>query len=433
MKALLIGNGAREHCIAEALSRDTQVHAFMKAKNPGIASLAEDFKIGRLNDFASVAAFANRVKPDFVIVGPEDPLADGIADVLEEQGHPVVGPKKTLARLEGDKGFCREVMKKHLKKGFPDFEVCTDYDQAVEAIDRIGDVVVKAAGLAGGKGVKVLGQQLKDVDEAKEYAKQVLQGGIGKIPRVVIEEKLVGEEFSLQAFSDGKSLAATPLAQDHKHAFDGDTGPMTGGMGSYSDANHLLPFVSEKDRSKAFQLMQETIRAVKKETGEPFKGILYGGFMLTRDGPKILEYNIRFGDPEAMNVLPIMESSLAEVCLQVVEGSLKDVKFEEKATVCKYVVPRGYPVNPVKGKKIEVTPVDEARTYYASVDQREDGLYMSSSRAVAFLGVADTIEDAEKIAGSALSNVRGPVHYRKDIGSRELLEKRMEHVKQLFS
>lgn len=431
MRVLLIGNGAREHAIAEALARTADVYAFMKAKNPGIVRIAKKYVIGSLDDTSSIVSFAEEVNPDFVVVGPEDPLANGVADALEEKSIKVVGPDKQLARFEADKSFCREFMKRHNIPGLPDFQVCRSYDEAVEAIERIQNVVVKAAGLAGGKGVKVLGDQLKSLEEAKAYAKDVLDCKVGLIPRVVIEEKLEGEEFSLQAFVDGKHLVPMPLVQDHKRAYDDDTGPMTGGMGSYSDANHLLPFVTEEDRAKAVDIMQKTVEAIYKETWKYYKGILYGGFMLTVDGPKLLEFNVRFGDPEAMNVLPIMENPLAEVCQQIVDGNLTSVDFQHKATVCKYVVPKGYPTNPMVGAKIGVKPVPGVKTYYASVDEREDGLYMTKSRAVAFLGVADTIEEAERMARSALSGISGPVFYRNDIGTRELIQKRIEHMRRL--
>lgn len=431
MKTLLIGNGAREHCIAESLAETTDVFAFMKAKNPGISRLAKGSKLGALDDFHSMLEFAKEVGPEFVVVGPENPLADGIKDVLEPEGFRVVGPDKGLARLESDKGFCRKILDKYSIPGSPRFRECSTYEEAVEAIDELQDVVIKASGLAGGKGVKVLGQQLKDLDEAKAYAKEVLDCKVGLIAKVVVEERLEGEEFSLHGFVDGKHVVPMPLAQDHKHAYEGDTGPMTGGMGSYSDSDHLLPFVSERERDAALSIMNETVRALKKETSKEYVGFLYGGFMITDEGPKLLEYNVRLGDPEAMNMLPIMENSLEEVCIQMLEGNLGTVDFESKATVCKYAVPKGYPVNPVKNERIEVFPVDGVRTYYASVDQREDGLYMSSSRAVGFVGIADSIDEAEKSAQKAVSSVKGPIFYRSDVGTQALIQKRMEHVMRL--
>jgi phosphoribosylamine--glycine ligase len=177
--------------------------------------------------------------------------------------------------------------------------------------------------------------------------------------------------------------------------------------------------------------MDATVKALRKETGQGFKGILYGGFMLTARGVRLLEYNVRFADPESMNVLPIMENPLDEVFTQMLDGRLGSVDFQQKATVCIYVVPKGYPDNPVKNQKVTVRPAPGVNTYYASVDQRDDGLYMSSSRAIAFLGIGDSIEEAQKKTRSALSGVSGPVFYRKDIGTRELVQKRIDHVKKL--
>ncbi|MCD4739745.1 phosphoribosylamine--glycine ligase [archaeon] len=428
MKVLLIGNGAREHCMAEALAKDSTVFAFMKAKNPGIAKISEKVQLGSLIDFELIKEFAEQVTPDFILVGPENPLAEGFVDVITE--FPVVGPDKTLANLESDKGFCRELLKRHNVPGNIEFQSCTSFEEVEEALDCIQNPVVKAAGLAGGKGVKVMGEHLHSISEAKAYAKQILDCEVGLTPRVIIEEKLEGEEFSLQAFVDGNKVVAMPLVQDHKYAYDGDKGPLTGGMGSYSAANHLLPFLSEHDKRQALGIMQATVDALKKDTWKGYKGVLYGGFMLTTDGVKLLEYNVRFGDPEAMNVLPIMENSFSEVCMDIIEGDLESIDFQHKATVCKYVVPEGYPDNPVNNQKIEVNS-ECANTYYASVDQRDDGLYMSSSRAVAFVGIADTIGEAEQVAGSALNGVSGPVFYRKDIGTKLLVTKRIEHMRSL--
>jgi phosphoribosylamine--glycine ligase len=282
----------------------------------------------------------------------------------------------------------------------------------------------------GGKGVKVSGEHLKSPEEGIEWASKC----IDKFGRVVIEEKFVGEEFSLMCFCDGKTVIPMPAVQDHKRAYNGDTGPNTGGMGTYSDANHLLPFIKPGDIAKAIEITQKTARALFEETGCEFKGIMYGGFIATREGVGLIEYNARFGDPEAMNVLPVLNSDFVTLCEHIIEGTLHlyDAKFEQKATVCKYIVPEGYPENPVKGEKIEIGQVPEGvKMYYASVDEREDGIYMSGSRALAFVGIADTISEAEKTAASALSSVSGKVFYRDDIGTDALIQKRIDHMKEL--
>jgi phosphoribosylamine--glycine ligase len=272
------------------------------------------------------------------------------------------------------------------------------------------------------------------LEEAKAYARRVIEEGIGGERKVLVETKLVGEEFTLQCFVDGETVVPTPLVQDNKFAYEGDTGPFTGSMGSFSDSNHLLPFMTAMDFHKAVRVVEETVAAMAKE-GLSYRGALYGGFMLTSEGPKILEFNARWGDPEAMNVLSILDGDFLGLCWAMVEGKLRSgsLDFQRKATVCKYLAPEGYPENPVKGKRIDLGELrsTEALVHFASVDSRDGDVYMSSSRALACTGVADTMSDAERIAEDAISRVRGPVFYRKDIGTRELLERRIAHMKQV--
>lgn len=433
-KVLLVGNGAREHVIAEALKRspqDISLIAYGKAKNPGIAKLADRYEIGPLDKFDELKKLAVEENVDFAIVGPDDPIADGCVDALLEVEVRSMAPLKTVARLESSKSFTRDLLAKHDVPGNPKFKIFTKPEGMAEFIDELGgEYVVKADGLMGGKGVKVSGEHIENKEEGIEWATKCIE----KFGRVVIEEKFVGEEFSLMCFCDGKTVIPMPAVQDHKRAFNGDTGPNTGGMGTYSDSNHLLPFIKPEDVAKAIEITQRTARALYDETGCEFKGIMYGGFIATAKGLGLIEYNARFGDPEAMNVLPILKSDFVTLCEHIIEGTLHmyDARFDMKATVCKYVVPEGYPENPVKGEKVEVGEVPEGvKLYYASVDEKEDGIYMSGSRALAFVGIADTIREAEKIAASALSSVSGKVFYRDDIGTDALIQKRIDHMKEI--
>jgi len=292
---------------------------------------------------------------------------------------------------------------------------------------------VKPSGLTGGKGVKVTGFQLKDGAEAKKYASELLSTNQGSI---VVEEKLDGEEFSLQAFSDGSRVHGMPLVQDHKRAYEGDIGPNTGGMGSYSDANHLLPFLKRAHRDEAIGIMQKTIEAFRKKTGKPYVGVLYGGFMATASGVKLIEYNARFGDPEAMNVLSILKSDLYSILEQMAAHRMgKAPEFENKATVCKYLVPEGYPGKPVTGQPLEFDDAalekSGARIYYASVYEKDGAIFTQSSRSAGLMGVAGTIGEAERIAESACGAVQGRVWHRQDIGTKGLLERRMAHMKEI--
>ncbi len=420
MKVLLIGHGAREHCIAEAL--DCELYSFMKNRNPGIMELSEEAVISELN-LEKLGKFAKRVNPDFAVIGPEGPLEKGVVDHLRSLDIACFGPPKQLARIETSKAFTRELMEKYNIPGTPEFRVFESMDGMKAYMKDLDDFVVKPDGLTGGKGVKVLGEHLDGIEDSLAYAEKVLTNH----DSVIVEERLDGEEFSLQCIADGKHLATTVPAQDHKRAYEGDEGPNTGGMGSYSMEDHLLPFLEKKDIEKAREITTKVMDALYKETGEYYIGILYGGFILTKDGVKLLEYNARLGDPEAMNVLPILKNDFAEVCESAIHQKLTGMEFEKKATVCKYVVPKGYPTNPIPGK-LEI-PERDARLYYASVDLREDGLHMTTSRAAAFVGIADTITEAETIAQDAVEKVKGNIRYRSDIGTQELLQRRIDHMK----
>ncbi|MDL2270955.1 phosphoribosylamine--glycine ligase, partial [Methanobrevibacter sp. OttesenSCG-928-I08] len=226
-----------------------------------------------------------------------------------------------------------------------------------------------------------------------------------------------------------------PAAQDHPHAFEGDKGAITGGMGSYSDKGGLLPFLSQEDYDKAVKIMKETLKAIKAEAS-PYKGILYGQFMLCSDGPRLIEYNARFGDPEAMNVLPLMKTPMIDVCENIVNGTLSDVEFENKASVCKYIVPDGYPETKHSG---EIVEVDEeainnlgAEIFYAAVNLEDDGIHLSGSRAFGIVAKADSISEAETIAEKACQYVKGNVYHRKDVGTSKLVEKRVKHMEEIL-
>ena len=433
MNVLLIGNGAREHAIAEAIvnsPKKPKLFAYMKSKNPGIAKLAEDIQMGSYDNLDEIKNFTQSNNINFAIIGPEDPLNNGVVDALASVNIKSVGPVKELAKLETSKSFTRLLMKKYNIEGCPKFQVFESIDGVKEFLEELEEFVIKPDGLTGGKGVKVFGEHLHSIDDGIRYCEEVLKTH----PSVVVEKKLEGEEFSLQSFTDGKNILDCPPVQDHKRAFAGDKGPNTGGMGSYSDANHLLPFLTKKDIEDAHEITRKVMEAIYKETGKLYKGIMYGGFMVAKSGVKLIEYNARLGDPEAMNVLPLLKTDFIDICLGIINGTLNKVRaeFEKKATVCKYAVPQGYPANPVKNKKIDLTDIpEEARIYYASVDEKEDGIYMGASRAVAFVGIADDIEEAEVIAENAVCSVKGPVFHREDIGTKELIDKRIKHMQKI--
>jgi phosphoribosylamine---glycine ligase len=431
MKILLIGGGGREHAIAEGIKKSKHapsLYAVMAKKNPGIAALCEDFLLEKETEVEKIIEYAKSREIEMAFVGPEAPLAAGIADALWKAGVSVIGPKQACAIIEFDKAWARNFMKKYSIEGCPAYGVFSEEGPAHDFIEKLGDVAVKPSGLTGGKGVKVIGDQLPDLEAAKAYTDELLIKG-----PVVIEERFIGEEFTLQALVDGKSLVFFPAVQDHKRAYEGDLGPNTGGMGSYTDAGELLPFMLPEDLEKAKKIMQDTVLALYEETGAGYLGVLYGQFILTASGPKVVEFNARFGDPEAMNVIPLIKTDFVEIMLAMVKGTLDKlpVDFSRKATVCKYAVPAGYPDNPEKDSEITVGNIGEASIYYASVYEKNGKVYTTGSRAVAVLGCADTIDAAEKIAQNALENIQGKLFSRQDIGTAALIRKRIDNMKEL--
>jgi len=430
---LLVGGGGREHAIARAVAgADADLYACAGNRNPGIARPAEGFESLDTTNPTAVTSYAREVDATLAVIGPEAALAAGVADALDDAGIYAFGPREADARIETDKAFQRRFMRKHDIPGCPDFETFEDMDAAAEYIDEYdGDLAIKPAGLTGGKGVRVTGDQITKA-EAKEYVRE------SEYERVVLEERLLGEEFTVQALVANGDVRVTPAVQDHKRAYEGDEGPNTGGMGSYSDATLELPFIDEDDYLDAVTVLEATVDAL-----DDYKGVLYGQFMLTADGIKVVEFNARFGDPEATNTLPVLNTDFVDVLTAAREGeSLPQLSFAPKATVCKYAVPDGYPTDPEAGVEVTVDEESaaasaegsdgEALLFYASVDEREDGIYTTTSRAFAVVGLAETITQAEAIAENALA-IAGEegLRIRHDIGKQDLVQQRIDHMAEL--
>ncbi|MFC4544697.1 phosphoribosylamine--glycine ligase [Halosolutus amylolyticus] len=422
---LLIGGGGREHAIARALEdSEAELYACAGNRNPGIARIATGFETLDTTDPEAVVEYAEKVDATIAVVGPEAPLAAGVADALEAAGIYPFGPKEADARIETDKAFQRRFMEENDVPGCPDFETFDDVEAACDFIDEYdGDLAIKPAGLTGGKGVKVIGDQVT-TEEGKAYVRD------SNYDRIVLEERLIGEEFTVQAVVANGEFETAPAVQDHKRAYEGDEGPNTGGMGSYSDATTALPFMTEDDYDAAVEIIEATVDAL-----EDYRGILYGQFMLTSEGPKVVEFNARFGDPEAMNTLPVLETDFLDVLTAARDGEAPpELDFADQATVCKYAVPEGYPTDPEAGAKVQVDEesAGDALLYYASVDEREDGIYTTTSRSFALVGVADSIAEAEDLAEDALA-VAGEegLHVRHDIGKPDLVQQRIDHVNEL--
>lgn len=439
MRILLVASGAREHAIADALFRSPQkpeIISVCTTQNPGLKKLSHELHVGNILDFAWVMKIAQQVKPDLAIVGPDDPIGNGLADLLEAAGIPTMAPKKSLARIESSKSFARDLLKKTVPDSVPKYRVFTSYEpkelNKYIAQDLKGNYVVKYDALRGGKGVKVSGEHLATMEEGVAYAKECIEEG----GRVVIEEKLIGVEFSLLSFVSGTQVVDMPAIQDHKRAFAGDTGLNTGGMGTYTDANHSLPFLAASDLTRAKEINRLTAEALLKECGEPYRGILYGGFIAVADGIRVIEYNARFGDPEALNVLPLLSSDLVDICLAITQGTLEQdlVTFERKATVCKYVTPKSYPVSKDQdGAVVTFPPVpDLARLFFGDITEDEQGiLHLGGSRTAGIVGIGNTIAEAEQIAEEFCKKVQGPVRHREDIGTASLIHQRISLMQTL--
>ena len=433
-KILVIGSGAREHAIVRALDRSPQdkaLYCLASNINPGIADLCNEFIVDNINHPEIVTNYAKEVGAGLAIIGPENPLSNGVADALWEAGVKVVGPKKDLAQIETSKGFTRDLLEEYNIPGGPKYQTFNSMYRVSEFLNDLGEnYVVKYDGLAGGKGVKVSGDHLHSHDEALEYCQELMDAG----SKFVIEEKFIGQEFSLMSFCDGEHLQHMPAVQDHKRAYEGDTGPNTGGMGTYSDANHGLPFLTDDDITQAHEINIATAKALKGKCGEGYKGILYGGFMATANGVKLIEYNARFGDPEAMNVLSLLDSDFIEICNGVVDGNIDqvNVRFNNKATVCKYAVPKGYPDSPVRGQPVDISNIENPDgLFYASVDIQNGQLVEAGSRTIAVVGVGDTISAAERDAEKEVSSITGPLFHRADVGTNALIQKRVDHMNSL--
>jgi len=437
VNCLIIGHGAREHVIGETLVKGgANLFAFMSFKNAGLEDLSKKIKIHSETDFTAIIDFCRQNQIDFAVIGPEAPLVVGIVDALEKGGIPCIGPTIEAAQLEGSKIFTRNLLETYKIKSNVKNQMFDSMVGVESYINDMGEenIVVKPEGLTGGKGVKVYGDHLFTKSEIIKYCEDL----VSKKSRFLLEEKCVGEEFTLQTFVDGKNVIGSPIVQDHKRAYVDDKGPNTGGMGSYSMEDHLMPFITQIDVNLALEDMKKTIAAVKAETGVEYKGFLYGQFMKTAKGLKLIEFNSRFGDPEAMNVLPLLKGNLVDICWSIINRNLsQNFEFEKKATVCKYLAPEGYPVNPKKDEpvkiKIEKIQKSGAKYYYASVYREKGKIFTTTSRAMGVLGIANSLEEAEKIAETGVKCIEGKLFHRKDVGTRALLQKRIDHMNSLLN
>ena len=430
-KVLLVGGGGREDAVARRIVESGSVlFSALKNRNPSILGMSTGHIICDELDYARIVEFAAENRVEIAFIGPDPVLDTDLASELERKGILVASPSRNAARIETSKAFMRDLLDRHGIEGNIFSRLFTDSAEVERFLSEDGrDFAIKPIGLTGGKGVRVMGEHLNSKKEAGDYAASLVE----KDGRVLLEEKLTGEEFSLQVFTDGKTIARTPLAQDFKRAYENDMGPNTGGMGSITDSDSLLPFIGRSSYEKAVSIMQSIVTAMNRD-GIPFRGIMYGQFMETAQGPKVIEINARFADPESLNILSLFRGDFTELLYSIAEGSLKTrFSFEKKATVLKYIVPEGYGTKPLPG----VLSIDRAGMdkdvclYYAAVSGTMNEVEMSTSRSLALVGAAESIENASELVERNLKNITGKYYVRHDIGSREMMERKMKRFRRV--
>lgn len=420
VQVLVIGGGGREHALAWKASQSASVEkVYCVPGNPGIAQIAECAKLD-ISDNEALVSFAQEHKIDLTIVGPEVPLANGIVDAFRSQGLAIFGPTQAAAQIEGSKSFAKDLMKKyHIPTA--KFEVFTEVEAAKAYIVEQGaPIVIKADGLAAGKGVVVA----MTLDEALEAVDMMMcDNAFGNAgAQVVIEEFLSGEEASILTFCDGTTIVPMISSQDHKRAYDNDEGPNTGGMGTYAPAPVVTADVLARVQK---EILEPTVAAMKAE-GMPYTGCLYAGLMITEDGPKVIEFNARFGDPETQVVLPLLDSDMVEVMMACVNGNLADldIQWKNDAAVCVVMAAGGYPQSYNKGDVItglDTAAQQGAIVFHAGTAQDGDNIVTNGGRVLGVTALGSDIQQAVDNAYRAVKAIHfDNVHYRNDIAYRAI-------------
>ncbi len=414
----MIGGGGREHALVWKLKQSSHAtQLFCAPGNPGIAELAECVPIAA-NAIAELADFAESQHIALTVVGPEDPLTQGIVEQFWERGLRIFGPNQAAAQLEGSKAFAKSLMAKRdiPTAGYAEFD---DYEKALQYVRKQGvPIVIKADGLAAGKGVTVA-QSLDEAEGALTAAMQhKVFGAAGT--RVIVEEFMIGEEMTVLAFSDGHTVKPMIPSQDHKPVFDGDRGPNTGGMGAYAPVPHLQRYLPEIQS----RILEPMVAALQDE-GIVYQGVLYAGLMITTEGPKVVEFNVRFGDPEAQAVLPLLQTDLIEIIDAILDQRLDalDLQWSQNASLCVVAAAEGYPGPPVKGTPIGLpeTPGDSLQIFHAGTAEYDGQLVANGGRVLGITAWADDLSDAREQAYACLEQVRFPgMHFRQDIGLKAL-------------
>jgi phosphoribosylamine---glycine ligase len=423
MNILLIGSGGREHALAWKLTQSPRVdRVFVAPGNAGTDIDGENIPI-QAGDFAKLVKFAKENSVGLTMVGPETPLTEGIVNVFEEAGLRIFGPRKNAAELEGSKIFCKDMLR---SADVPTAEYQT-FTSAEDALKFLRDredmpVVVKADGLAAGKGVFVCPNRQEALDAVDKIAQQKIFGTAGN--RLVIEERLDGQEASVMAITDGRTIITLPAAQDHKPAFDGDTGPNTGGMGAYCPAPLITP---ELLHTIEEHILVPTIHTMKRSR-RPFKGVLYAGIMLTKQGPKVLEYNVRFGDPECQPLLMRLKTDLLDVLEATIDGRLDQIaplEWDPRPAVCVVMASQGYPGDYKKGHPIrglnDAESLPDVKVFHAGTAMKDDKIVTAGGRVLNVTALGSTIAQAKLNAYRAVKCIRWQGAWcRKDISDKAL-------------
>jgi phosphoribosylamine---glycine ligase len=421
MKVLVVGGGGREHALVWKLAQSKKVRkVFCAPGNAGIGKIAECVNI-KADNVDELLNFARFEGIDLTVVGPEAPLTLGIADLFVKEGKRVFGVSKAAAELEGSKVFAKELMRRY---NIPSSQYKVFYSpiEAEKHIRMKGTpIVVKADGLAAGKGVYVASTEDEAVEAIDVIMRKRAFGSSGD--RVVIEECLVGEEASFMAFSDGENVVPMASSQDHKRIFDHDKGPNTGGMGAYSPAPVVTPELADRIMR---EVMLPAVRGMKQE-GKPYKGVLYAGMMITKDGPKVLEFNVRFGDPEAQPILMRLDSDLVDIMVACADGTLSPelVRWKDRASVCVVAAAKGYPGSYEKGTPIhgldDASTLEDVVVFHAGTADRGAEIVTNGGRVLGVTALGDGVSEAIDMAYKAMSKIKfDGMHYRKDIGARAL-------------
>ena len=419
MRILVIGSGGREHALCWALAKSDRVEAIYCAPgNGGISEVAEIVALG-VDQFDELGQFAVDEGIDLVVVGPEAPLAAGITEHLEGLGVKVFGPSQAATQIEASKAFTKDLCRRY-EIPTATYEVFDDADEALAYVREQGaPIVLKADGLAAGKGVIVA----QTLEEAEEGIGQIMEDrAFGKAgAKLVIEEFLEGQELSIMAFVDGDVVRPMVAAQDHKRAFDGDEGPNTGGMGTYSP----VPQIPQAQIEQAIETIIEPTAKAMVEEGTPFRGVLFAGLMMTDDGPELIEFNARFGDPETQVVLPRLTSDLADILEAAVDGRLDQVEIEwsDQAAVCVVLASGGYPISYEKGFEIEGLDQVEQLVFHAGTARDGDRLLTAGGRVLGVVGQGADIEEARARAYEGADGITfDGLHHRSDIAQKAIGE-----------